>query len=199
MEEWKNVVGFEEYYKVSSTGRIIRKERLAEVKTNNRKQYNVHIEEKELEFLYDKDGYLKTAFRVNGQRYYRRVHRIVAMAFIPNPENKPVVNHKNGIKDDNRVDNLEWATVSENTQHGFDVLGRIGQNGGMNKPCVSIDPLTMEIVKEYNSIKEASVDIGRSVQAISHAINIKTKYSKRRKCKKLYWEFIDKGQTTIEK
>ena len=199
MEEWKNVVGFEEYYKVSNTGRIIRKERLFEAKTNDRKQYKIHIEEKELKFLHDKDGYLKTAFRVDGKRYYRRVHRIVAMAFIPNPENKPVINHKNGIKDDNRVENLEWATVSENTQHGFDVLGRKGNNGGMNKPCASIDPITMKIVKEYNSIQEASDDMGVHIASVSQAINTKTKHNKRRKCKKLYWEFIDKGQTTIEK
>ena len=199
MEEWKNVVGFEEYYKVSNIGRIIRKERLFEVKPNDRKQYKIHIEEKELKFLYDKDGYLKTAFRVDGKRYYRRVHRIVAMAFIPNPENKPVVNHKNGIKDDNRVENLEWATFSENTQHGFDVLGRKGNNGGMNKPCVSIDLITMKIVKEYNSIQEASDDMGVHTTSVSQAINTKTKHNKRRKCKKLYWEFIDKGQTTIEK
>lgn len=69
----------------------------------------------------DKDGYKKLSI-VNDDGIERtvRAHRLVASVFIPNPENKPVVNHKNGIKYDNRVENLEWATIAENTQHSYD-------------------------------------------------------------------------------
>lgn len=72
----------------------------------------------------DKDGYEIIGYRTaSNKNTTARVHRLVAEAYIPNPENKPVVNHINGIKDDNRVENLEWATISENTKHGYDKLG----------------------------------------------------------------------------
>ena len=66
-----------------------------------------------------------TLFKKN-VRHQKLVHRLVAEAFIPNPEHKPQVNHINGKKDDNRVENLEWSTRSENMQHSFDVLGHKG-------------------------------------------------------------------------
>lgn len=80
------------------------------------------VSKKVLKGKKDKDGYLEYCFTVDGTVKYIRGHRVIAETFLVNPENKPTINHKNGIKDDNRVINLEWATYSENNLHRFKVL-----------------------------------------------------------------------------
>ena len=77
-----------------------------------------------------KRGYYEVGLRKNGIKKYYLVHRLVAQEFIPNPENKPQINHKNGIKTDNFIENLEWVTNSENILHAYRVLGR--------KPSITI-------------------------------------------------------------
>lgn len=72
----------------------------------------------------NEDGYKYVFLVVDGKRYKRLCHRLVAISFIPNPENKPQVNHKNGIRFDNDVTNLEWVTSKENTIHGYRSNGR---------------------------------------------------------------------------
>lgn len=78
---------------------------------------------KELKPIPDQKGYMRVSLCNNGKVFCKKVHRLVADAFIPNPENKPQINHKNGNKKDNRVENLEWATNSENQKHKYSVLG----------------------------------------------------------------------------
>lgn len=70
--------------------------------------------------------YLQVGLWIDGKCYQKKIHRIVAQTFIPNPKNKPEVNHKNGDKYNNKVDNLEWVTRSENERHKCNVLNRKG-------------------------------------------------------------------------
>lgn len=84
-----------------------------------------------------------------------RLHRLLAIAFIPNPENKKDINHKNGIKTDFRLDNLEWATRSENIKHSYDVLKRALPDGSRNaKSKLLVDKQTGIF---YDSIKFAAI------------------------------------------
>ena len=78
----------------------------------------------------DKNGYRRVSLSVNGKTYYRRMCRLVAISFIPNPEDKPQVNHKNGIKADDCAENLEWCTVGENINHAYESLNRSGSLKG---------------------------------------------------------------------
>lgn len=120
MELWKQISS-NPNYEISNTGKIRRKKSI--------KEHSVT----------DKKGYLTTDLYSNGVRKSVRVHRVVAEEFIPNPDNKPEVNHKDGNKHNNNVDNLEWVTKKENCEHAWkhglarsscSMLGRKNPNAG---------------------------------------------------------------------
>lgn len=125
MEIWKTISGFENY-EVSSLSNVKRKEGTSHLRSIN------------LKGTKDKDGYLKVNLKVSQKTNTKFIHRLVATAFIINTENKPQVNNINGIKDDNRVENLEWCTLSENRQHAYDTGlqnsdSRKGEKNNFNK------------------------------------------------------------------
>lgn len=110
-----DIPGFEGSYTIDENGNvyslkrtIIRKDGIL---SNKKKVKMVHAT--------DGNGYKFLQLSLNGRCKRIKVHRLLGYLFIPNPENKPFINHKNGIKDDNRLSNLEWVTASENTIHAF--------------------------------------------------------------------------------
>jgi hypothetical protein len=106
-QEWKDVEDFVGYYLVSNDGCV------KSLKRNGTISGDRILKQK----VRQKDGYMEVHLQNPKSDKRRLVHRLMAIAFIPNPENKPQVNHRNGIKTDNRIENLEWATHQENMDH----------------------------------------------------------------------------------
>lgn len=121
-EIWKDITWYEWKYQVSNLGRIKSLERIV-----LRKDGRLHYSSK-WRFIIsakDKDWYLKCSLSIDWTKKSYFIHRLVISAFVPNIENKKTINHKNWIKNDNRLINLEWATYSENNLHAFRELWKI--------------------------------------------------------------------------
>ncbi len=157
--ERRPVPGFEGLYEVSADGRICSLPRLVRCKGGFR---SVPAQEKSTTRL--SVGYLQVHLYRNGKPTYRLAHRVVCEAFhgvAPGLQ----VNHKNGIRDDNRAENLEWVTASQNQWHASHVLGRkppramLGRFGADNpgsKPVEAVDPATGAVVHRFAGGMEAS-------------------------------------------
>lgn len=157
-EIWKPVVGYEELYEVSSLGRVRCKGRVVH-KMNHGTPCDAHYHPKMLSQRYNQEGYLYVSLKKRRKQITARVHRLVAMAFIENKENKPQVNHINGKPNDNRVENLEWCTQSENTIHAY-------KTGLIKRPGHAIPVAKMDkegnVLDVYISASEAAVSIGKT-------------------------------------
>lgn len=167
--EWRDTYIYGEQYEVSNTGIV-------------RNKVTGHI----LSPQEDKKGYLRVRLSLHDKKATAKVHRLVAMAFIPNPEGKPQVNHKDTDKHNNRVGNLEWATNSENQIHAYKtglnyVTGRAGR---MKKPVCKLNLNTGEVIGTYKSLADAGRENGL------HDTNIhKVLTGERKSCGGFGWKY----------
>ena len=170
IEKWKPINGYEEFYEISNLRKIKSKAKLQRHSKNN----FYLTKDKILKHNKGKRGYFTIALTKLGKAKTLMVHRLFAQAFIPNPENKPFINHINGIKTDNRIDNLEWCTSSENIKHSFDNGLHIsvkGENSGRSKLT---EIQVIEIIKSNLSPSDLSKNYNISQTQI---LNIKNRIS----------------------
>lgn len=149
-EIWKDIEGYNGLYQISNLGNVKSVERYRKGKNNSA----VYVPEYLLKGKIDKDGYINVALctgKHKTMKFYR-IHRLVAMAFIPNPNNLPVVNHKNEDKQDNRVENLEWCTVQYNTMYG---TGRLRTSMKQGRAVEQLD-LDGNVIETFYSMCVAS-------------------------------------------
>ena len=139
--EYKNIEGFNKRYRIYPCGKIesyryLKKKK--KVKCLEMKQFTNNM------------GYKTVCLTKEGKRYWRLIHRLVAKAFIPNPECKPHINHMDLNPKNNHINNLEWVTPSENIQHAYDNNARITKIKSKDIPKIRADNRSLsEIANEY--------------------------------------------------
>ena len=173
MEQWKKIEGFDGY-EVSNKGNVRTNNKITHTKRHGER----HWKNRKLKQAVVKDRSHRVALWKDGKDYHFLVHRLVAYAFLGKPENeKMTVNHKDGNRENNNVENLEWVSLGDNIRHAF-------RNGLIkSEKCILILPNGEEI--NCYSLSEASRQIGRSNGYISGCLkrNIPIKNTKKEICK----------------
>lgn len=170
MEKWKTIPGYEGKYEASDRGNI---------RSLNRNKTTI------MRLTLTRHNYYMVTLRQNGKNVHRSVHRLIALTWIPNPNNLPEVDHINSIPSDNRLENLRWCTKEENMHNPATIEKRrqakkrpysltpiseerraeISQR--LSKPIIQMDR-RWNFIREYSSIKEASLSTGIHQSTISN-------------------------------
>lgn len=175
-EIWKDVKGYEGLYQVSSCGRV---------KSLERHNYkNKHVLEKILKPCKDKKGYLMLTLYKDRKPHTKKVHLLVAQAFIPNHKNLPTINHKDENKENNFYSNLEWCSIFENNNYGTR-NSRISES--LSKPICQYD-LSGVLIKQWKSSEEASKELGIDSSSIRKCCR-----GKQKTCGGYIWKSVKKG------
>lgn len=163
-----SIEGYEDLYSINIKGEI-----LSHPKINGQRGLS---QPKILKHLTDSDGYKFIALSKDGNKKYYKIHRLIAQSFIINPLNKPIINHKNGIKDDNRISNLEWCTTKENIQHSWD-MGLSNQDGEKNPTSKLTEAIVKDIrnrIKNGEVQRKVAIELNISPTTVHDIINFKT-------------------------
>lgn len=180
MEEWKDIRGFEGFYQISWDGNVRSLDRFDGIRDLEGQPIKPNLKQ---------NGYLQVGLRKKGKRKWELIHRLVAIHFIDNPENKPQVNHIDGNKQNNSIYNLEWVTSQQNMRHAHANglmkmpkgeehvnYGVFGEKSKSAKKVVRLNRKTGE-TKFYEAIILAKYD-GFDVTSISKCCNKKLKTHK---------------------
>lgn len=189
-EIWKDIPNYEGFYQISNFGRVKRLQRAISCCYNSTKIIKEIILRQEL----TKKGYLRVSLFKNGLKQKKFTHNLVLLSFIGFEKNK-TTNHKNGIKFDNNIQNLEWVTQSENCKHAYRIglskikkgkeSHRFGKYGALNKHSKKVLRINGEETIEYESMSIAAKENNLKLANIS-----KVCYSVRHTCGGFKWKFV---------
>lgn len=175
---WVKIKGYEEFYEISSNGEIRSKDRTLTDKIGRTRSWKGKILNPDIA----PNGYYRVTFSINKKRKQFYVHRLIAKYFIPNPDNLPQVNHIDGNKLNNSLDNLEWVTAQDNVIHAYKNgltkhvsgkdhfnYGKFGSESKIAKSVIATNIITNE-KKRYGSIVETAKD-GFTKSEVSRVCN----------------------------
>jgi len=163
-EEWRPVRDYENY-EVSNFGRIKSLPHIQMTKAKNGKISYAKHKEHILKYKHSNDGYNRVTLRKNGKSIDKTVHRLVAEAFIPNPNNLPIINHRNEIKTDNSVWNLEWCNWSYNLSYNG-LRDKMAEKTGTKVRIIKGD-----FSMDFRSINKAAEYIGCRMSTVWDVAN----------------------------